>query len=48
MNIFAVKILYIFKCILVECIILLANSNNFAIEKGKSEIAINWINEFIS
>jgi hypothetical protein len=33
---------------IVECIILLANSNNFAIEKGKSVIAINWINEFIS
>jgi hypothetical protein len=24
----------------------LANSNNFAIEKGKSKTAINWINEF--
>ena len=33
---------------IVGCIILLANSNNFAIEKGKSVIAINWINEFIS
>jgi hypothetical protein len=26
----------------------LASSDNFAIEKGKSLIAINWINEFIS
>jgi len=26
----------------------LASSDNFAIEKGKSAIAINWINEFIS
>ena len=24
----------------------MANSNNFAIEKGKSKTAINWINEF--
>lgn len=24
----------------------MASSNNFAIEKGKGEIAINWINEF--
>ncbi len=26
----------------------MASSDNFAIEKGKSAIAINWINEFIS
>ena len=24
----------------------LASSNNFAVEKGKSAIAVNWINEF--
>jgi hypothetical protein len=27
---------------------LLATSNNFAIEKGKSVIAVNWINEYIN
>jgi hypothetical protein len=26
----------------------LANSNNFAIEKGKSKTAINWINDFLN
>ena len=42
-----VIILYNLK-VYCRCIILLANSNNFAIEKGKSVIAVNWINEYIN
>jgi hypothetical protein len=32
----------------VSCLTLLANSNNFAIEKEKSVNAINWIKEYIT
>ena len=40
--------IFIFQRYTIGCVTLLANSNNFAIEKGKSEIAIRWINEFIT
>jgi hypothetical protein len=42
-----VIILYNLK-VYCRCLTLLANSNNFAIEKGKSVIAVNWINEYIN